>query len=103
MTRPQKIGAAEALTRLPLWRAVEGGRDAIQRTYRFSDFTAAFGFMTRTALMAEKLDHHPEWFNVYNRVDVTLTTHDANGVTELDVTLAGLMDMAAKSAGMKED
>jgi 4a-hydroxytetrahydrobiopterin dehydratase len=103
MTRPQKIGAAEALTRLPLWQAVEGGRDAIQRTYRFSDFTAAFGFMTRTALMAEKLDHHPEWFNVYNRVDVTLTTHDANGVTELDVTLAGLMDMAAKSAGMKED
>jgi 4a-hydroxytetrahydrobiopterin dehydratase len=103
MTRPQKIGVAEALKRLPLWRAVEGGRDAIQRTYRFSDFTAAFGFMTRTALMAEKLDHHPEWFNVYNRVDVTLTTHDANGVTELDVTLAGLMDMAAKSAGMKED
>jgi 4a-hydroxytetrahydrobiopterin dehydratase len=103
MTRPQKIGAAEALKRRPLWRAAEGERDAIQRTYRFSDFTAAFGFMTRTALMAEKLDHHPEWFNVYNRVDVTLTTHDADGVTELDVTLAGLMDMAAKSAGMKED
>ena len=103
MTRPQKIGAAEALKRLPRWRAAEGGRDAIQRTYRFSDFTAAFGFMTRTALMAEKLDHHPEWFNVYNRVDVTLTTHDANGVTELDVTLAKLMDTAAKSAGMKED
>jgi 4a-hydroxytetrahydrobiopterin dehydratase len=103
MNRPKKIGAAEALKRLPLWRAVEGGRDAIQRTYRFSDFTAAFGFMTRTALMAEKLDHHPEWFNVYNRVDVTLTTHDANGVTELDVTLAKLMDTAAGSAGMKED
>jgi len=103
MTRPVKIGAAEALKGLPLWRAVEGERDAIQRTYRFSDFTAAFGFMTRTALMAEKLDHHPEWFNVYNRVDVTLTTHDADGVTELDVTLAKLMDMAAKSAGMKED
>jgi 4a-hydroxytetrahydrobiopterin dehydratase len=103
MSRPQKIGAAEALKRLSLWRPAEGGRDAIQRTYRFSDFTAAFGFMTRTALMAEKLDHHPEWFNVYNRVDVTLTTHDANGVTELDVTLAKMMDMAAKSAGMKED
>ena len=103
MTRPAKIGAAEALKRLPLWRAVEGERDAIQRTYRFSDFTAAFGFMTRIALMAEKMDHHPEWFNVYNRVDVTLTTHDADGVTEFDVTLAKLMDMAAKSAGMKED
>ena len=103
MTRPAKIGAAEALKTLPLWRPAEGGRDAIIRTYRFSDFTAAFGFMTRTALMAEKLDHHPEWFNVYNRVDVTLTTHDANGVTELDVTLAKFMDMAAKSAGMKGD
>ena len=103
MTRPAKIGAVEALKRRPLWRKAEGDRDAIQRTFRFSDFTAAFGFMTRTALMAEKLDHHPEWFNVYNRVDVTLTTHDAGGVTELDVTLAGLMDMAAKSAGMKED
>ena len=103
MTRPVKIGAAEALKGLPLWRAAEGGRDAIQRSYRFSDFTAAFGFMTRTALMAEKLDHHPEWFNVYNRVDVTLTTHDADGVTELDVTLAKLMDMAAKSTTIKED
>ena len=103
MTRPAKLGATEALKSLPLWRAVEGGRDAIQRTYRFSDFTAAFAFMTRTALMAEKLDHHPEWFNVYNRVDVTLATHDADGVTELDVTLAKLMDVAAKSAGMKED
>ena len=99
MKRPEKIGADAALKRRPLWRTAEGERDAIQRTYRFSDFTAAFGFMTRTAMMAEKLDHHPEWFNVYNRVDVTLTTHDANGVTELDVTLAGLMDMAAKSAG----
>ena len=103
MTRPAKIGAAAALEKLPKWRRVEGERDAICRTFRFSDFTAAFGFMTRIALMAEKLDHHPEWFNVYNRVDVTLTTHDADGVTELDVTLAGLMDMAAKSAGMKED
>jgi 4a-hydroxytetrahydrobiopterin dehydratase len=103
MTRPARIGAAAALEKLPKWRAVDGDRDAICRTFRFTDFTAAYGFMTRVALMAEKLDHHPEWFNVYNRVDVTLTTHDANGVTELDVTLGRLMDTAAKSAGMKED
>lgn len=102
MSRPAKIGAAKALEQLPAWSAADGARDAIVRTFRFTDFTAAFGFMTRVALMAEKLDHHPEWFNVYNRVDVTLTTHDADGVTELDVTLAKLMDTAAKSAGMKE-
>jgi 4a-hydroxytetrahydrobiopterin dehydratase len=95
MTRPAKIGAAAALETLPGWQAVAGGRDAIQRSYKFADFNAAFAFMTRVALMAEKLDHHPEWFNVYNRVDVTLTTHDADGVTELDVTLAGFMDEIA--------
>jgi 4a-hydroxytetrahydrobiopterin dehydratase len=97
------MGAAEALKQLPRWTAVEGGRDAIARTYRFADFAAAFGWMTRVALAAEKLDHHPEWFNVYNRVEVVLATHDADGVTELDVTLARLMDMAATSAGAKED
>ena len=95
MTRPARIGAAEALTRLPSWRALPGDRDAIQRTFKFKDFNAAFGFMTRVAIKAETLDHHPEWFNVYNRVDVTLATHDADGVTELDVTLAGFMDAAA--------
>ena len=95
MSRPARIGAAEALKRLPGWSAPPGDRDAIQRTYRFKDFNEAFGFMTRVAIMAEKLDHHPEWFNVYNRVDVTLATHDADGVTELDVTLAGFMDAAA--------
>lgn len=98
MTRPQKIGAAEALKRLPGWSGVEGGRDAIHRAYRFKDFNAAFGFMARAALMAEKLDHHPEWLNVYNRVEVTLATHDADGVTELDVTLATFMDQAAAAA-----
>ena len=103
MSRPARIGAAEALKRRPLWAAAAGERDAICRTFRFSDFSAAFGFMTRIAILAEKMDHHPEWSNVYNRVDVTLTTHDADGVTELDVTLAGLMDMAAKTAGMKDD
>lgn len=95
MSRPVKIGAAPALAGLPGWAAVEGGRDAIRRTYKFPDFNAAFGFMTRVALMADKLDHHPEWSNVYNRVEVTLTTHDAGGVTALDVQLARFMDAAA--------
>jgi 4a-hydroxytetrahydrobiopterin dehydratase len=94
VSRPPKIGAAAALAQLPGWRAAEG-RDAIQRTYKFDDFSAAFGWMTRIALAAEKLDHHPEWFNVYSRVEVLLATHDANGVTELDVTLARIMDAAA--------
>ena len=67
-------------------------RDAISKTFKFRDFTEAFGWMAQVALAAEKHDHHPEWFNVYNRVDVTLTTHDAGGLSELDVTLAHLMD-----------
>ena len=94
MSRPQKIGVLDALKSLPGWAATPG-REAIQRSFRFKDFNAAFGFMARSALMAEKLDHHPEWSNVYNRVDVTLTTHDAGGVTELDVRLAKFMDDAA--------
>ena len=94
MTRPAKIGASEALKQLPGWAAAEG-RDAIIKTFQFKDFNAAFGFMTRSALAAEKLDHHPEWFNVYSRVEVLLATHDADGVTELDVTLAKIMDEAA--------
>jgi 4a-hydroxytetrahydrobiopterin dehydratase len=99
VSRPAKVALAEALKARPLWRAADEGREAICRTFRFSDFNAAFGFMTRTALMAEKLDHHPEWFNVYNRVDVTLTTHDAGGVTALDVRLAGIMDEAFAQLG----
>ena len=98
MSRPAKIGADVALARLPDWAKVAGDRDAIQRTFRFKDFNAAFGFMTRVALMADKLDHHPEWFNVYNRVEVVLATHDADGVSELDVTLAGFMDACASGA-----
>ncbi|HZZ87363.1 MAG TPA: 4a-hydroxytetrahydrobiopterin dehydratase [Caulobacteraceae bacterium] len=94
MTRPSRIGAAAALAQLSGWSAAEG-RDAISKSFKFKDFNAAFGWMTRVALAAEKLDHHPEWFNVYNRVDVTLATHDADGVTDLDVTLAKLMDAAA--------
>jgi 4a-hydroxytetrahydrobiopterin dehydratase len=95
MTRPSKIGAAEALKSLPQWKAVEGDRDAIQRTFTFKDFNQAFGFMTRVAIRADKLDHHPEWFNVYNRVEVLLATHDADGVTALDVELATFMDEIA--------
>jgi 4a-hydroxytetrahydrobiopterin dehydratase len=96
MTRPQKLGAAAALAHLAGWSAAPN-RDAIVKTFKFKDFNAAFGFMTRAALAAEKLDHHPEWFNVYNRVEVLLATHDADGVTELDVTLAKIMDAAAAS------
>ena len=94
MPRPQKMPLEEALAGLDGWSAVLG-REAIRKSFRFKDFNEAFGFMTRMALAAEKLDHHPEWFNVYNRVDVTLATHDADGVTKLDVTLARLMDAAA--------
>jgi 4a-hydroxytetrahydrobiopterin dehydratase len=97
VTRPTKIGAAAALARLDGWAKVEGDRDAIRKTYRFDDFNQAFGFMTRVALMADKLDHHPEWFNVYNRVDVLLATHDVDGVSELDVKMAAFMDEAAKA------
>jgi 4a-hydroxytetrahydrobiopterin dehydratase len=101
MSRPVRIGAEAALVRLPGWRALAGARDAITRSYLFKDFNTAFGFMTRAAMMADKLDHHPEWFNVYNRVEVTLATHDVDGVTELDVKLASFMDDAAKAAGAK--
>lgn len=93
-TSRTKITVEEALRALPDWAAVEG-RDAIARRFTFRDFNAAFGFMTRVALHAEKLDHHPEWSNVYNRVEVVLTTHDAGGVTAMDVRLAQLMDAAA--------
>lgn len=71
----------------PGWTKVEG-RDAIFRSFKFKDFNAAFGFMARIALIAEKMDHHPEWLNVYNRVDVTLTTHSKGGVSDLDIKLA---------------
>lgn len=94
MSRP-RIGAAAAIAQLDGWSPAPGHKDAIAKTFKFSDFNAAFGFMTRVALMADKLDHHPEWFNVYNRVEVLLTTHDADGVTGLDVQLAKFMDSAA--------
>lgn len=77
------------------WARVKG-KKAIHKTYTFKNFNQAFGFMTRAALVAEKIDHHPEWFNVYNRVEVTLTTHDAGDVTEKDVKLATAMDTFAR-------
>ena len=86
-----------ALAELTGWDEVQG-RDAITKTFTFKDFNAAFGFMTRAALVAEKLDHHPEWFNVYKTVTVTLSTHDAGGLTGLDVTLAKAMDRLAGGA-----
>lgn len=82
------------LKSLPAWTQVTG-REAISRSFKFSDFNEAFGFMTRSALVAEQLNHHPEWFNVWNRVDVTLATHDAGGITELDLKLATAMDQIA--------
>ena len=80
-----------ALKRLPDWQLAKD-REAIQRSFKFVDFDAAFAFMTRTALLAAKMDHHPEWFNVYNKVEVTLATHDAGGVTQKDIDLAVAMD-----------
>jgi 4a-hydroxytetrahydrobiopterin dehydratase len=83
-----------ALNRLKGWSEVKD-RDAISKKFVFADFNQAFGFMTRAALIAEKMDHHPEWFNVYKNVEVTLSTHDAGGVTDLDVKLAEAMDKFA--------
>jgi 4a-hydroxytetrahydrobiopterin dehydratase len=80
------------------WSAVDG-RDAATKSFKFADFNDAFGFMGRVALAAEKADHHPEWFNVYNRVDIVLTTHDAGGLSERDVSLARFIDAAARGKG----
>ncbi len=95
--RPRKLtteARQAALAKLSGWSDVTG-RDAIAKKFVFKDFNQAFGFMTRAALVAEKMDHHPEWFNVYKTVEVALSTHDAGGVTELDVKLAEAMDKIA--------
>jgi 4a-hydroxytetrahydrobiopterin dehydratase len=84
---------AAALASLPGW-AVEKGK--LHREFKFTDFIHAFGFMTTAALAIEKMNHHPEWFNVYNRVTVDLVTHDSNGITSKDITLAKLLDETAK-------
>jgi len=83
-----------ALAKLAGWTEADD-RDAICKTYRFTDFVEAWGFMSRTALIAEQMNHHPEWLNVYNRVEITLTTHDAGGLSALDVELANHMDRIA--------
>jgi 4a-hydroxytetrahydrobiopterin dehydratase len=88
-----------ALSRLKGWSEVTG-RDAITRKFVFADFNQAFGFMMRAALVAEKMDHHPEWFNVYKTVEVTLSTHDAGGLTERDIKLAEVMDKIAGPLGL---
>ena len=97
----QKIAAAQhdaTLAEISDWKPAEG-RDAITRSFKFADFSQAFGFMTRVALAAEKLDHHPEWSNVWNRVEITLTSHDAGGLTERDVKLAKIIDgLAAQTS-----
>ena len=96
MARPIKLTDAEIageLSKLPGW-TVEGGK--LFREYTFSDFVAAFGFMTSVALVAQAMDHHPEWFNVWNTVRVHLRTHDAGGITALDVKLAGSMEELAR-------
>ena len=88
---------SEALARLPLWHRVSE-RDAIHRSISFADFNAAWGFMARVALIAEQMNHHPEWFNVYNRVDITLSTHDAGehgGLSQRDLDLAAAIDRLA--------
>ena len=93
-----KLGAAErseALRLLSGWQLVNN-RDAIQKTFKFKTFSEAFGFMARAALAAEKMNHHPEWSNVYNRVDVILSTHSAGGLTRLDVDLARQLDGLAQ-------
>ncbi|HEX6959336.1 MAG TPA: 4a-hydroxytetrahydrobiopterin dehydratase [Ferrovibrio sp.] len=98
--RLEGAARATALQSLTGWQPVEG-RDAIAKSFVFADFNAAFGFMTRVALMAEKMDHHPEWSNVYNRVTITLTTHDAGGLSQRDVTLATFIEGAASALGGK--
>jgi len=97
----QTLDLAAVLRDLPAWREAQDARPAIARALVFADFNAAFGFMTRVALYADKVDHHPEWSNVYNRVEVLLTTHDAGGLTQRDLDMAHFIDAAAAALGAK--
>ena len=103
----EALSADKRATDLPAlgetgWRAVQG-RDAIRKIWKFKSFSEAWGFMSRAALAAEKLNHHPEWSNVYNIVDVTLTTHDAGGLSELDMSFARRLDKLAGAAAVQID
>lgn len=91
------IARKQALTDLPSWSA-RSDRDALQRIFKFKNFSEAWGFMARVALLAEAQDHHPEWVNVYNKVDIILTTHDCAGLSERDVRLAKSIDAVANGA-----
>lgn len=93
------IPPTDAVADLTGWRVAAGDRPAISRSLRFADFNTAFGFMTRVALTADRMNHHPEWSNVYDRVEILLTTHDAGGVTDLDLQLARFINDAAMSLG----
>jgi 4a-hydroxytetrahydrobiopterin dehydratase len=91
VTKLTDVERTTAMAALPEW-TVDPVRDGISRTFKFTDFAEAFGFMTRVAIHAEKADHHPEWSNVYNRVEILLTTHDAGGLSKRDIDLATLID-----------
>ena len=91
----EKIGAEALCNAVSGWSVADGEREAVRKVYKFADFKSAFAFMTQVAMKAEQMDHHPEWFNVYNTVDVTLTTHDAGGVTTLDKEMAEFMEEVA--------
>jgi len=96
----EKLGSealAQLAEQLPGWQ-LGTAPDAIHKSFKFKDFSTAFGFMTRVALIAEKLDHHPEWSNVYNRVEITLTSHDAAGLTKRDIAMAGAIDRLGAEA-----
>jgi 4a-hydroxytetrahydrobiopterin dehydratase len=90
--------ATELMADLPAWRCEDTRGGILKREFVFADFVQAFGFMTQLALAAEKRDHHPEWFNVYNRVDITLTTHDVNGISMRDIEMARLAERLHKAA-----
>ena len=91
-----KLSNEEVLTKLTKWELTDDNRDAIIRRFKFVDFKTAFSFMTSVALKAEEIGHHPEWFNVYNKVNVTLTTHDVGGLSEKDITLGTFLDTEYK-------